>query len=439
MPYAHPSCQLGASASPDSRGTSPLPDDTQCPPNPLVRGTASQHIDHTTSRRSGPRKWLRAVQWLIGAGLHPKANHTTLRIAEDLAARMDYDLGHVLYGLDEMIPRLNVSRASITRHVKYLRELGALAWVQHGTRTNRLASMGLKGYQGTATVYAAVIPPVFDNAMGHRIIGTGYQAHIIVDLRNRPNPVDNPPVDNSASEARETPSLTVVKEESQVQIVGGVTTTATRQQTDSTPPNTRSSKKRATILGIPVTAAGMQLGDRLARAIRRRVSWTRRASHNQLRWVCADMAEQQWTEDQAVRFAVEAGFKHAAGFGWEPSAPHRLIAAELRARQEQQQADRQMQEDLAQAVAWEDSTAYRQMTALRALLTPAAAAEPAPEPEQAYTAEDKARARMDWNNWPDVLDHLAEDELDALALYGKRFVDFAIEKGARARHNDYAY
>ena len=186
--------------APDSRGISLRSDDTQCPPpspdthtatlkteHPidysgarfaLVRGT-HQEVAHTASRRSGPRRWRGAVVWLIAAGLHPRANATTQKVADDLAQRMDYDTGHVLYGMDAMAARLGISRASVARHIGYLRELGALAWVQHGSRTNRLYRMGLKGYAGTATVYAAVIPPVFDNAMGHRIIGTGYQAHIL--------------------------------------------------------------------------------------------------------------------------------------------------------------------------------------------------------------------------------------------------------------------
>ncbi|QKW31440.1 hypothetical protein HUT11_35340 (plasmid) [Streptomyces seoulensis] len=409
------------------------PNDYSGPRFALVRGT-DQEVTHTASRRSGPRRWLRAVRWLIAAGLHSRANATTQRIAEDLAQRMNYDTGHVLYGLDEMVARLGISRASIARHIGYLRELGALAWAQHGTRTNRYRALGLKGYAGTATIYAAVMPAVYDHAMGHTIVGSGYEARIIIDQRGqqptipapRSEPVDNPPVDNSAPKARETPSLTVVKKSGQVQVEGGVTTTAQRQRTDSTP-NTSSRKRRATILGNTVTARGMQHGAKLAAAIRRRVSWVHRASHDQLRWVCADMGEQQWTEDQAVRFVVEAGFKHRAGFAWEPSNPHRLIAAELRAHQEQQQADRQMQENLAQAVAWEDSTAAKNLRSLAALFGTA----PAAEPEPVRTDEDRLRARMDWNIWPKILDHLAEDELDALDLYGKSLVDFAIEQGAR--------
>jgi hypothetical protein len=180
----------------------------------------------------------------------------------------------------------------------------------------------------------------------------------------------------------------------------------------------------------------MQLGNKLAKAIRRRVSWTRKATHDQLRWVCADMGEQQWTEDQAVRFVVEAGFSRRAGFAWNPDRPHRLIAAELRADRERQEQDRQMQQDLAASVAWEDSTAYRE-AAERASL--AALFAPAAEPKPQRTDEDRKRARMDWNVWPEVLDHLEEDQDDALDLYGKRLCQFAIDQGARQRRTDYAY
>ncbi|MGW4270781.1 hypothetical protein ACWEGQ_00085 [Streptomyces seoulensis] len=348
---------------------------------------------------------------------------------------MNYDTGHVLYGLDEMVARLGISRASITRHIGYLRELGALAWAQHGTRTNRYRALGLKGYAGTATIYAAVIPAVYDHAMGHTIVGSGYEARIVIDQRAqqsaipapRSEPVDNPPVDNSAPKARETPSLTVVKKSGQVQVEGGVTTTAQRQRTDSTP-NTSSRKRRATILGNTVTARGMQHGAKLAAAIRRRVSWVHRASHDQLRWVCADMGEQQWTEDQAVRFVVEAGHAHAAGFAWNPDRPHRLIAAELRAHQERLAENQRIQDALAQSVAWEDSTAYRNLASLRALF--AATAEPEPEPER--TDEDRERARLyGWDQWEEVAAHYADDPDDAIDLYDVPLCQYAVAKAAR--------
>jgi len=370
------------------------------------------------------------VHWLIAAGLHRKANATTVRIAEDLAARMDYTTGHVRYCLDEIVARTGISRATVKRHVSYLRELGALAWVQHGTRANIRRAMGLKGYAATATVYAAVIPPVYDYAMGHTIIGAGYTARIVIDQRGTTKPVDNSPVDNSSSQGLEPPSLTWVKEVGQVEVVGGVTTTAKRQRNKPTPSKStsKSRRKRATILGATVTAAGMQLGDKLARALRRRVPWVRRASHNELRWVCADMGEQRWTEDQAVRFVVETGFAHRVDFTWHPASPHRLIAAALRADDERRQQLRQYEEDLANSVSWEESTAGKEFAARASLAALFAAAEPE---KPRYTDEDKLRARMNWNNWPDVIEHYDEDPDDALDLYGEALVSYAIRQQAR--------
>jgi hypothetical protein len=352
---------------------------------------------------------------------------------------MDYDTGIVLYGMNAMAARLGLDPSNVRRHVAYLRELGALVWVQRGSQANSRRAKGEDGYAGTATEYGAVIPAVYDHAMGHRIIGTGYTARIVVDLSKRPKPVDNPQiqaVDNSSDGSCALPSLTVVKEESQVQMVGGFTTTAERTRKTSTSTQKTSSsrgpRKRATILGNAVTAAGMQLGDKLARAIRRRVPWTRKATHDQLRWVCADMGEQAWSEDQAVRFVVEAGHAHRAGFAWNPDRPHRLIAAELYADHKRQQEAQELAADQARAVSWEESTVGRE-AAVWAALT-AALAPAVEEPKREYTAEEKLRARMDWNIWPDVADHYADDPDDALDLYGKRLVSYAV--GQQARLNE---
>ncbi|MFD0621924.1 hypothetical protein ACFQ2K_03015 [Streptomyces sanglieri] len=172
------------------------------------------------------------MEWLIAAGLHPRANATTLVIARDLGARMDYDTGHALYCLYKIVARTGISRASVKRHIGYLRELGSLAWVQHGTRTNIRRALGLSGYAGTATIYAAVIPAAYDHALGHRIIGTGYEARAVADYRQMPEThaqatptatVDNTsanPVDNSAKRSCEPPSLTSAPQKGQVQMVG---------------------------------------------------------------------------------------------------------------------------------------------------------------------------------------------------------------------------
>lgn len=418
MPQRTPTCQLGASRAPETRGISPLADDTQCPETPLVRGTASQHIDHTASRRSGPRKWLRAVQWLIAAGLHSKANATTMRVAEDLAARMDYDTGHAIYGLDDMAARLGISRASVARHVKYLRELGALAWVQHGSRANRLRALGLKGYAGTATVYAATIPAAYDHAMGHTIVGTGYTARIVVDLRKRPavpaqrsEPVDNSPVDNSGSEALETPSLTVVKEESQVQVDGGFNYTS-----QARPPKARIPHQSSSINGRRRTAADVEKAGKTVRLVRALVNWTQTVPLRRLEFVLRPWTDRGW---DALRIADELNGM-CAGVRWKPKNPVAFIRARIA-------ADTQQQEELAQAVAWEDSTAAKNLRSLAALFGPAT-----PEPQQERTDEDRERARLyGWEQWEQVAAAYDEDPDDALDLYGQRLCSYAVGKAAR--------
>lgn len=130
-----------------------------------------QELDATASRSARPRAWLRAVMWLVEAGLHRRAGATTLVVARDLAGRMDYRLGFVLYDLEGTAARCGVSVATVKRHVRVLRELGALVWRRHGTKRNlRLPG---RRYAGTATVYAATIPAVYDAAMGHRLEGAG--------------------------------------------------------------------------------------------------------------------------------------------------------------------------------------------------------------------------------------------------------------------------
>jgi hypothetical protein len=45
---------------------------------------------------------------------------------------------------------------------------------------------------------------------------------------------------------------------------------------------------------------------------------------------------------------------------------------------------------------------------------------------------------MDWNIWPEVIAHFEEDELDAIDLYGKPLVNFAIDQHARLNRQEYA-
>ncbi|WLQ48440.1 cell wall protein [Streptomyces poriferorum] len=151
------------------------------------------------------------MEWLVEAGLHRRAGATTLAVARDLAGRMDYRLGFVLYDLEGTAARCGVSAATVKRHVRVLRELGALVWRRHGSKRNlRLAG---RPYAGTATIYAATVPPVYDEAMGYRLEGVGYGARVcgVTDSgralaveagRTAVCPVDNSVVDKPGSGGR---------------------------------------------------------------------------------------------------------------------------------------------------------------------------------------------------------------------------------------------
>jgi AraC-like DNA-binding protein len=382
-----------------------------------------QEIDTTRSRHTGPRKWRRAVAWLIAAGLHPKANHTTLRVAEDLANRMDYSTGHVRYCLDETAARLGISRASVKRHVSYLRQLGALAWVQHGTRINIRRAMGLKGYAATATVYAAVIPPVYDHAMGHTIVGTGYGARIVIDQRGQapaqnrvlkaasgPSvPVDNSPVENPADQGLEPPSLTWVEEEGKLKVVGGSNYTS-----QARPPKTSIPHQSSHINGRRRTATDVEKASKTTRLVRALVNWTQSVPLRRLEYVLRPWTDRGW---DALRIADEL-HGMCAGVRWKPSRPDAFIRAQIAKTTAHEQ-------DLAQAVAWEDSTAYRELAALRALL-------PQPAAEPLRTDEDRKRARLyGWDDWQQVAADYDEDPDDALDLYGQRLCSYAVGRAAR--------
>jgi hypothetical protein len=148
------------------------------------------------------------------------------------------------------------------------------------------------------------------------------------------------------------------------------------------------------------------------------------------------MGEQRWTEDQAVRFVVDTGHQHAAGYGWNPDQPHRLIAAALRAVNDNQLEDVVPEgPDPAHVVTWEDSTAGREAARLASL----AALFGATEAEPARTDEDRLHARLDWNIWPDVARHYAADPDDALDLYGVRLCTYAVRMDSKTRDRQEAW
>src|SRR5690242_18845606 len=147
---------------------------------------------------------------------------------------MHFDTGHGRYCLEETAARLGIDRATVKRRVRQLREAGLLAFVVHGARTNIRRILGAPGYAGTATIYAAVIPPAYDDALGHIRVGTGYTTRIIVPASDGATPVAPP-------------SLSVVKEVGSLEVDGGLEDTSRKRASRQQPPIPRqaSTKKRS--------------------------------------------------------------------------------------------------------------------------------------------------------------------------------------------------
>ncbi|WP_328545424.1 cell wall protein [Streptomyces europaeiscabiei] len=379
------------------------------------------------------------MEWLIAAGLHPRATATTLRVAEDLADRMDYTTGHVRYCLDEMAVRLDLSRATVKRHIGYLRELGALAWVQHGTRTNIRRLLGMKGYAATATVYAAVIPPVYDEAMGHTLVGSGYSARIVVDLRGRrlpaPRPaatpvplgeagipVDNPPVDNSSSAGLEPPSLTTVDEgEGKVKVEGG--SNYTSRERVSEPPTslprqtTNSSSSEGSARRR--TPAQVQREIRETRLVRALVNWTQGERIRRLAFVLRPYFDRGLG---AHDIAAELIGMPRSSDRWRPKYPAAYIASVT---------SRDSEDEAARAAVQAAIAGGRSITVLQEWKTAVDTVQAAfAEPER--TDADRAHARQyGWDQWETIAAHYDEDPDDALDLYGGRLVTYAVGRQAR--------
>ncbi|WP_346100411.1 helix-turn-helix domain-containing protein [Streptomyces olivaceiscleroticus] len=93
----------------------------------------------------------------------PKAmNHTTLRIAQELA-----NLKVCRPGVAYLMRKLKLSERSVEYHLGMLREAGLLVYRTKGTRVS--------GAVGQASVFERVIPVAYDEAHGIRTVGEGVQ------------------------------------------------------------------------------------------------------------------------------------------------------------------------------------------------------------------------------------------------------------------------
>ncbi|MFF3558268.1 cell wall protein [Streptomyces tsukubensis] len=287
--------------------------------------------------------------WLVGSGLHPKAGPATLTVAGDLAARMDYRRGLVMYGLDGTVVRTGLSRATVKRHVKVLRELGALAWWRHGSKAN--LHLPGRAYTATATIYAAVIPPVFDEAMGHRLTSHGYEARIcgVTDAgRERAvaeavakagQPVDNRAVDNSGSQGREPHSRGRYPRSPEAEVERGSKDTSRKRasrRTASPRPEKSTTNSSSNSGGGPRRTAGQTFRSIwVTRQVRARVNWTQTAPLRRLDYVLRPFTDAGWDADM-----ISAEL-HSWMLTWRPARPAEYIRAQLakRAAAEHQAAE----------------------------------------------------------------------------------------------------
>jgi hypothetical protein len=345
MPYALSGCHQN-SATRRQTDQYAAPKGGLSPQFVLVTDEPQQWIGSTPSRRLPKGKgWLRAVRFMVSAGFHPRATETTLRVARDLARRVSPGTATVAYCLDGMTRRLRLSRRCITQHVQVLRELGLLAWAERGnSRRNALrrrAGFGPgTGFRACATIYAVVAPRVWDDAMGRRISGEGYDSRVcgvtdegrereIAEVRAHhevpDQPVDNPemtPVDNGGSC---TPSVLVPQPRTSGTRRRGENKDKSRQRA-TRPRKTSSTNSRTTAGSTGWTARQTAYAIEETRFVQLYTWWTQGACPRQLAYVLRPFFKAGWAGPdiarELARWTVPLRPQHVPGY----------VAAELRRR-----------------------------------------------------------------------------------------------------------
>uniref|UniRef100_UPI003F499081 hypothetical protein n=1 Tax=Streptomyces chartreusis TaxID=1969 RepID=UPI003F499081 len=216
---------------------------------------------------------------------------------------------------------------------------GLIAYVEHGSKRNALRSRhGARwkkehGYRGTATLFAALAPRVWDEAMGRRIRGQGYKARMVgvtpagrilavacaEDQRwHRADGQPSRPVDNSRPC---TPSVEVPKPHTTVAVVEEITD-STRKRTCRKKGDRRHRGKGSTNWTAARTAAAMQE----ARYVRLHTWWTQGSCIRQLAYALRPCFEAGWTWEEVARelarWTVPLRPRHVASY----------VASELRRR-----------------------------------------------------------------------------------------------------------
>ncbi|MFJ9379303.1 helix-turn-helix domain-containing protein [Streptomyces sp. NPDC101455] len=233
---------------------------------------------------------------------------------------MDYQRGIVLYDLAGTAERLNVSRATVKRHVKVLRELGALVWLEHGSRRN--LHLPGRAYTATATIYSATIPQAYDQALGHRVTGSGYTARCTGFTPEGRLQAIAAAQASAVPPRREPPSRAPTPHHPEADVNRTATTTRRTRAKTPTP-------KKKSLLGRSVTTAAFRAADRLARQLRPLHRWLQRSRIAELSWVLLDKAASGATLAQVDAWLHEINPVHYYGPSWRPVRPHAYVAALL--------------------------------------------------------------------------------------------------------------
>ncbi|MDW4912517.1 hypothetical protein [Streptomyces californicus] len=265
---------------------------------------------------------------------------TTIRVAEDIAARMHRSKdGTVAYCQAAMQKRLGLSERCVAAHIAILRELGLLVWVEKGSslrnslRSRRGEAFGPgMGFQRSATIYAPVAPPAWDEAMGHRIDGTGYEARLygvteegraqaVAQAQDDQQEHQLKPVDNSGSC---TPSVSVPQPRNTPASSGSSQDTArTRAQQASNRRSTNRHRAKGSTAFTPQQAAYFIQETRF---VKLHTWWTQGSCARQLAHALRPLYSAGWSAEdcarELARWNVPLRPRHVAGY----------VASEIRRR-----------------------------------------------------------------------------------------------------------
>ncbi|MEU7688764.1 helix-turn-helix domain-containing protein, partial [Streptomyces spectabilis] len=307
----------------------------------LVQDPEHHGIATTASRRlRRAHDFLAAAHFMVDSGFHPDAGPTTLRLAAAFAARMHRSKdGHLAFSAEATARQLGLSRRAVYRHTRVLRELGLLAYVEHGSKRNVLrtrhgsAWTREHGYRGTATIFAAVAPPVWDRAMGHKTAGEGYTARVtgVTDSgrrratasaaerrRQRPSQPRRTPVDNTRPC---TPSVMPPQPPAPAPVRREKKDSTTRRR--ATPSPVRALRLKGSTGWTPAETAHA-MGQ--ARSVQIRTWWTQGFCLRQLAFALRPLLAAGWTAQEITRELSRWTVRR------RPRHPAAYITAEIRRR-----------------------------------------------------------------------------------------------------------